>query len=241
MATKTMAKPLTSNANGNSATGVQAQRNNSNSAASGNSVSNSRSASSTQTISKPTSRQTSKASGTTVRGMSRSAGRMQTGQEFKKFFVDELKDIYWAEKNLARALMKMKRAATSQELQAALEKHANETTGHIAVVEKIFAALGEKPKTKKCEAMDGLLTEANSIIKDTERDTFIRDAGLILAAQKVEHYEIATYGTLRIFAQYLKNKRVVTMLESILGNEKYTDVSLTKLAESFINDRAAQE
>ncbi|MCD8072457.1 MAG: ferritin-like domain-containing protein [Alistipes sp.] len=240
MATKTMAKPRTSTAIGNTATGTQAKRNSSsNSISTANQGSSSRSAA--QTITKPTANQTSKASGSTVKGMSRSAMRAQSGQEFKKFFVDELKDIYWAEKHLSKALLKMKRAATSQELQAAFEKHANETNGHIAVVEKIFAALGEKPRTKKCEAMDGLLTEANTIIKDTDKDTFIRDAGLILAAQKVEHYEIATYGTLRIFAGYLRNKRVVTMLEGILGNEKYTDVSLTKLAEGFINDRAAQE
>ncbi|MCD7971020.1 MAG: ferritin-like domain-containing protein [Alistipes sp.] len=253
MATTTMTKPRTS--------GTKTASRSQNSSNNGNSTGNTTSTSSrsrstgtttttrsknqsngngtttTSTIQKPTSRRSSTASTT----MSRSAMKAQSGMEFKKFFVDELKDIYWAEKQLSKALLKMKRAATSQELQSAFEKHANETNGHITVVEKVFAALGEKPKTKKCEAMAGIIEEAQSIIKDTDRATFIRDAGLILGAQKAEHYEIATYGTLRIFSQYLKNKRVTTMLEGILNNEKYTDVSLTKLAEGFINDRAAQE
>lgn len=167
--------------------------------------------------------------------------KQQRGQEFKKFFVDELKDIYWAEKNLAKSLPKMKRAATSQDVKAAFEKHAEETTQHIAIVEKVFGLLGETPRAKKCPAMHGILTEADEVIRDTEKDTFVRDAALILAAQKAEHYEIATYETLRIFAGYMNNKRVVTMLEGILVNEKYTDVSLTKIAEGFVNQRAAQE
>ncbi len=161
--------------------------------------------------------------------------------EFHEFFVDELKDIYWAEKHLAKALPKMKRASTSPDLAAAFEKHTEETKRHIEIVEQVFEALGEKPKTKKCEAMEGLLKEADSILEDTERDTFIRDAGLILAAQKVEHYEIATYGTLRILARYLKNRKVVDLLSKILENEKNTDVALTILAEGHINKQASKE
>lgn len=161
--------------------------------------------------------------------------------EFQEFFIDELKDIYWAEKHLAKALPKMQKASTSQQLADAFAKHTKETEQHILLVEKVFEALGEKPATKKCDAMEGLLKEADSIIEDTEKDTFIRDAGLILAAQKVEHYEIATYGTLRVFATYLDNPKAVSTLEQILKNEKFTDVSLTKVAESFVNEKAAAE
>ncbi|MCD8262260.1 MAG: ferritin-like domain-containing protein [Bacteroides sp.] len=155
--------------------------------------------------------------------------------EFHEFFIDELKDIYWAEQHLAKALPKMQEAATSVQVSAAFEKHTIETNEHIALVEQVFRLLGEEPESKKCDAMEGLIDEAESIIKDTDRDSFIRDAGLILAAQNVEHYEIATYGTLRVFARYLDNQQVVELLEQILNNEKFTDVSLTKIAEGFVN------
>ena len=160
---------------------------------------------------------------------------------FKEFFVDELKDILWAEQHLEKALPKMQTAATSEELASAFEKHTKETEEHIKKVENAFEILGEKAEAKKCDAMDGLLKEADSIISDTEKDTFTRDAGLILAAQKVEHYEIATYGTLRILAKYLKNKEVEKLLSNILQNEKDTDVSLTELAESYVNKKASKE
>ena len=121
-------------------------------------------------------------------------GKMEDS-EFHDFFVDELKDIYWAEKHLVKALPKMKKAATSPELAAAFEKHTQETQMHIETLEQVFELLGEKAVAKKCDAMAGLLEEANGIIEDTDKGTMVRDAGLILAAQKVEHYEIATYGT----------------------------------------------
>jgi len=161
--------------------------------------------------------------------------------EFFEFFIDELKDIYWAEQHLAKALPKLQDAARSPQLVAAFEKHTKETTNHISIVEKVFQLFGEKAEAKKCEAMEGLLKEADTIIDDTERDTFTRDAGLILAAQKVEHYEIATYGTLRIFAGYLDNDEAVRMLEQILENEKETDIALTGIAESYVNEKAAAE
>lgn len=161
--------------------------------------------------------------------------------EFHEFFVDELKDIYWAEKHLAKALPKMKKAATSPELAAAFEKHAEETNGHIATLEQAFELLGEKAQAKKCDAMEGLLAEAESIIEDTEKGTMIRDAGLILAAQKVEHYEIATYGTLVVFATNMGQNEVAELLKVTLENEKATDVALTEVAESFINEQAAAE
>jgi len=167
-------------------------------------------------------------------------GKMQNS-EFHEFFVDELKDIYWAEQHLAKALPKLQKASTSKELAMGFEKHTKETQEHIKKVEKVFELLGEKAETKKCDAMDGLLKEADSIIDDTEKDTFTRDAGLILAAQKVEHYEIATYGTLRIFARHMNNTDVEKLLEEILQNEKDTDVALTKIAEGSVNEKATNE
>jgi len=167
-------------------------------------------------------------------------GKMENS-EFHKFFVDELKDIYWAEKHLVKALPKMKKAATSPELAAAFDKHTQETQMHCETLEQVFELLGEKASAKKCDAMEGLLAEAESIIDDTDAGTLIRDAGLILAAQKVEHYEIATYGTLRTFAQNMGHDDVVELLQQTLDNEKETDVALTQVAESFINQQAAAE
>jgi ferritin-like metal-binding protein YciE len=167
-------------------------------------------------------------------------GKMEDS-EFHKFFVDELKDIYWAEKHLVKALPKMKKAATSSELAAAFEKHTQETQTHIDTLEQAFTALGEKAVAKKCDAMEGLLKEADGIIEDTEKGTMIRDAGLILAAQKVEHYEIATYGALRTFAECMGHTDVVELLSGTLENEKATDVALTQLAETVVNDPAAAE
>ncbi|WP_410478308.1 ferritin-like domain-containing protein [Pedobacter antarcticus] len=161
--------------------------------------------------------------------------------EFHQFFVDELKDIYWAEKHLVKALPKMKKAATSKELAAAFEKHTEETNTHIQTLEKVFELLEEKAQAKKCDAMAGLLEEADSIIADTDQGTLVRDAGLILAAQKVEHYEIATYGTLKTFAENMGHTDVVELLQGTLDNEKATDKALTGIAESFVNEQAAQE
>ena len=167
-------------------------------------------------------------------------GKMENS-EFHEFFVDELKDIYWAEKHLVKALPKMKKAATSPELASAFEKHTQETQIHIETLEQVFELLGEKAAAKKCDAMAGLLEEANSIIEDTDAGTLIRDAGLILAAQKVEHYEIATYGTLRVFAATMGHTDVEALLAQTLENEKATDIALTEVAESFINEQAAAE
>ncbi|WPV70313.1 ferritin-like domain-containing protein [Chitinophaga sp. LS1] len=177
------------------------------------------------------------------KSLAKSTGKNEKmgNNEFHKFFVDELKDIYWAEKHLVKALPKMKKAATSTELASAFEKHTQETQTHIETLEQVFSLLGEKPATKKCDAMEGLLAEANSIIDDTDKDTMIRDAGLILAAQKVEHYEIATYGTLRAFAQNMGNTDVEDLLQQTLENEKATDVALTEIAEASINETASEE
>lgn len=167
-------------------------------------------------------------------------GKMENS-EFHDFFVDELKDIYWAEKYLVKALPKMQKAATSPELAAAFEKHTQETQEHIKRLEQVFELLGEKASAKKCEAMEGLVEEATSVIEDTDTGTMVRDAGLILAAQKVEHYEIATYGTLRTFAENMGHTNVQDLLQLTLDNEKETDVALTEVAEDFVNEAASQE
>ena len=185
---------------------------------------------------KPAAKTTTK----TAQKVTGNTGKMENS-EFHEFFVDELKDIYWAEKHLVKALPKMKKAATSPELAAAFEKHTQETQTHIDTLEQVFALLEEKPAAKKCEAMAGLLEEADSIIEDTEAGTLVRDAGLILAAQKVEHYEIATYGTLKTFAGNMGHTEVESLLQQTLDNEKSTDVALTEIAESFVNEQAAAE
>ncbi|NOW94190.1 ferritin-like domain-containing protein [Mucilaginibacter sp. SG564] len=167
-------------------------------------------------------------------------GKMKNS-EFHEFFVDELKDIYWAEKHLVKALPKMKKAATSPELAAAFDKHTQETQTHVDTLEKVFGLLGEKAVAKKCDAMAGLIEEANGIVEDTEAGTLIRDAGLILAAQKVEHYEIATYGTLKAFAGSMGHTEVAALLGKTLENEKTTDHALTGLAETSINEQAVSE
>lgn len=190
-----------------------------------------------KTAAKPAQKTSAKKTGSKP---SAKTGKMENS-EFHEFFVDELKDIYWAEKHLVKALPKMKKAATSPELASAFEKHTEETNTHIATLEQVFALLEEKPQAKKCDAMEGLLKEADSIIEDTDAGTMIRDAGLILAAQKVEHYEIATYGTLVVFAQNMGHTAVADLLQSTLDNEKATDVALTEVAESFINEQAVSE
>ncbi|MGZ3920798.1 MAG: YciE/YciF ferroxidase family protein [Bacteroidia bacterium] len=157
-----------------------------------------------------------------------------------KLFENELKDIYWAEKALVKAIPKMIKKATSEELTEALEIHLEETENQVKKVERVFESIDKKPLAKKCEAMDGLIKEAEQIMKESEEGA-MRDAGIISAAQKIEHYEIASYGTLRSFAKTLGLNEAVTLLEEILGEEKTADKKLTKVAESTINIQAATE
>ncbi|MDV3308700.1 MAG: ferritin-like domain-containing protein [Cyclobacteriaceae bacterium] len=160
--------------------------------------------------------------------------------KLQKLFTDELKDIYWAEKALVKAIPKMIKKATSEELIQALESHLAETEEHVSRVEEVFAELGMEPRTKKCEAMEGLIAEAESVMKDAD-DGVMLDAAIIASAQKVEHYEIASYGTLRTFAQTLGLKEAVQLLEQTLTEEKAADEKLTEVAESSINMQAANE
>lgn len=161
--------------------------------------------------------------------------------KFREFFVDQLKDIYWAEKALEKALPKMAKAATSKELAEAFKKHTCETEGQIKTLEQVFELMGEKAEAKKCEAMAGLIKEAESIIEDTEKDSYTRDAGLVMAGQKTEHYEIASYGLLVVFAEQMGETEVAKLLQRTLDEEKKTDVTLSMVSEEEVNDKATKE
>jgi ferritin-like metal-binding protein YciE len=158
-----------------------------------------------------------------------------------ELFIDELKDIYWAEKHLTKALPKMAKAATSDELRAAIEKHIGETENHVSRLEQVFESIGEKAVAVKCEAMAGLIKEGEEIVEETEDGSYTRDAGIISAAQKSEHYEIATYGTLRTLAGVLGYDEAVELLEGTLAEEKQCDEDLTILAVNGINKTAGTE
>ncbi len=156
----------------------------------------------------------------------------------QKLFVDGLKDIYWAEKHLTKALPKLMKAATSDQLRQAFEEHRVVTEQQIGRVEQVFQLLGVKAVAKKCEAMDGLTREADTIVSETQKGTMSRDAGLILAAQKVEHYEIASYGGLAQLASTLGLEEAKNLLGQTLQEEKDTDERLTQIAVSSINIEA---
>jgi ferritin-like metal-binding protein YciE len=163
------------------------------------------------------------------------------GQELKKFFLDALKDIYWAEKHLTKALPKMAKSATTEELKEAFENHLTQTEEHVSRLEQVFEVLGEKAQAKKCEAMEGLVKEADSIIEETDKGTLTRDVALIMAAQKVEHYEIATYGGLVTLAGTYGLTEAAELLQMTLDEEKETDENLTYIAENSVNHEAGQE
>jgi ferritin-like metal-binding protein YciE len=164
-----------------------------------------------------------------------------TGSRLEEFFHDELKDIYWAEKHLVKTLPKLAKAATSSELKGAFTEHLEVTKEHVTRLEKVFEILDYRPQAKKCEAMEGITKEGESIIEDTEGGTSTRDVGLIMAGQKAEHYEIATYGALAQVAKTLGYNDIVQLLQSTLAEEKEADQSLTQLAENTVNDEASEE
>ena len=165
----------------------------------------------------------------------------KNGSMLEDFFIDALKDIYWAEKALTKALPKMAKAATSKELKKAFEQHLEVTKKQIGRLEKIFGQMGKKAQGKKCEAMAGLIEESESIISETKDDTFTRDAALIISAQKVEHYEIAAYGGLAQLAKTMNKKGIASALGTTLSEEKKTDELLTRIAEKSINVDASEE
>ena len=178
----------------------------------------------------------------TATGRNKSAeGNKAGNSRLEEFFHDEIKDIYWAEKKLVQTLPKMAKAATSDELRNAFTQHLGQTKEHVARLEQVFELLGHKPQAKKCDAMKGITEEGASIIEDTEDGTSTRDVALILAGQKAEHYEIATYGGLAQIARTLGHQDVAKILETTLKEEKETDQTLTELAETSVNNDAGAE
>ncbi len=155
----------------------------------------------------------------------------------QELLVEELKDTYDSETQIVKALPKMAKAATSPQLKAAFEKHLAETQNQVKRLEKIFAQLGEKPTGNTCEATEGLVKEAEELLSEGATPEVL-DAGLIASAQKTEHYEIASYGTLRTWATELGHNDIAALLEETLNEEKLTDENLTALAESRINTKA---
>ena len=157
----------------------------------------------------------------------------------RKLFVDSLKDIYWAEKALTKALPKMAKNATSQNLIKALNDHLTVTEDQASRLEKIFEIVGEKVAAKKCDAMEGLIKEGEGIMEETKPGA-VRDAGIIAASQKIEHYEIATYGTLTAFAKTLGEEEAAALLHQTLEEEKEADITLTEAAYNTINFDASE-
>ena len=153
-------------------------------------------------------------------------------------FLDMVRDIYYAEKKLVTALPKMAKKASNQELKQGIEKHLEETKGHVDRLEQVFKTLGETARGKKCEVIEGLKGEAEELMEEVE-DEEVLDAGLIAAAQAVEHYEIARYGTLVEWAKLLGKTDIAKLLQSTLEEEKACDATLTKLAKTQVNRMAA--
>lgn len=158
-----------------------------------------------------------------------------------ELFVDELKDIYWAEKFLIKTLPKMRKASTSQELATAFEEHLTVTEEQVARLEEVFQMLEIPARAVKCEGMTGLVKEGEKVIEDTPKGTSVRDAGLIISGQKIEHYEIAAYGSLVQLAKTMGRNDVAELLQQTLDEEKEADQTLTELAVSGININADNE
>ena len=159
--------------------------------------------------------------------------------KLREFFLEELRDIYWAEQHLLATLPKMEGAATTEKLKAAFADHLVVTQKHVARLQDAFKLLGEQAQGKKCEAIAGITTEGEEIIAETEAGSVTRDVGLIMAAQKVEHYEIATYGTLKAWAHTLGKHDAAQVLQEILDEEYLADKTLTGIAESHLNREAS--
>ncbi|HEX5226619.1 MAG TPA: ferritin-like domain-containing protein [Bryobacteraceae bacterium] len=158
-------------------------------------------------------------------------------ESMEDLFLEQIEDLYDAEKRLVKALPKMAQASTSQTLRQAFESHLMETEGHVSRLEKVFRMIGKDPKSQTCDAMKGLVSEGEDVISDIDESS-LRDAGIIAAANRVEHYEIAAYGSARTFAQTLGLGEAATLLEQTLQEEKKADQKLTQLAESMVNEEA---
>jgi ferritin-like metal-binding protein YciE len=163
-----------------------------------------------------------------------------TFDSLQKLFVEELRDLYSAENQLLKALPKMAKAASSDELKQAFEDHLEETKEHVARLDEIFQGLDESPKGKTCQAMKGLVEEGSEILEE-EGEESVLDAGIIAAAQKVEHYEIATYGTVRTWAKLLGEDEAAELLQQTLDEEGEANKRLNELAEEIVNPEALSE
>lgn len=169
-----------------------------------------------------------------------SEGKNASGNDgLRELFVTSLKDIYWAEKALVKALPKMAKNATAENLINTINNHLEITKDQVIRLENIFESIGEKVSAKKCEAMEGLIKESEGIMEENEAGS-VRDAGIIAASQKIEHYEIASYGTLAAFAKTLGEKEAMQLLQMSLAEEKDADVQLTEAAYNTINFDAAE-
>ena len=158
----------------------------------------------------------------------------------EKLYIEELRDLYNAENQLLKALPKMAKGASSPELKDAFEKHLEQTKGHVQRLEELFERRDESPKGKTCKAMKGLIEEGSEILKEEGEDSVL-DAGMIVAAQKVEHYEIASYGSVRTFANLLGKDEEVKLLQATLDEEAETNETLNRLAEGIVNEEALSE
>lgn len=182
-----------------------------------------------------------KKSTTTKSKRSNNHGMAESNSQLEKLFIDALKDLYWAEKHLVKELPKMSKAATTQELKDAIDEHLAQTEEHVVRLEKVFELMDKKAQAKKCDGMEGLLKEGQSVLEETDAGSMTRDVGIIMAAQKVEHYEISAYGTLSTLANTLGKTDVAEILNSTLEEEKEADSLLSEIAENSINWEAEQE
>lgn len=161
-------------------------------------------------------------------------------ESMQDLFAAEIMDLYDAEQRLVKALPKMAEAAVSPELRRAFESHLNETKGHVQRLERVFEEIGKKPKAETCDAMKGLISEGEQMVSDTDDEAPVRDAGLIAAANRVEHYEIAAYGSARTFAEKLGLSNAVQLLRQTLEEEKNADATLTRLSATINTEALAQ-
>ena len=166
---------------------------------------------------------------------------MATVDSLRSLLIEQVKDLYDAERRLTKAIPKLAKASTNEELQTALEEHLSETENQVSRLEQVFDVLDERPKAKPCEGMKGLITEGDEHAKEDYDDDDLRDAMIIGSAQRVEHYEIAGYGTAIAHARLLGLDDVVELLEETLAEEKAADLKLTQIAESVVNIEAADE
>ena len=172
------------------------------------------------------------------------SGRVQAENgrfQLESFFIESLKDMYWAEKHLVKSLDRLQKNATTDELKIAFGQHKTVTEGHVTRIEQAFEMLGQKPVARKCDAIAGITREAEVVVGETNADTYTRDAALIITAQKAEHYEIASYGSLVQLAKTLHHDDIASLLARTLEEEKEADATLTQIAETNINEAALQE